>query len=417
MLPASDVRPLQVTFRDRVGERFNGYGLHRALRSLGRPSAMLVLHRDSNDPDVHSFGRPGAWLERGLYAAERVTGLQGLLSPFGAAIPLRRCHRDANVVHWHLVYPHFVGIPWVARLARRKPTVWTLHDPWATTGHCVHPLECGRWRTGCGACPDLGRNFAVWRDTTAQVWRAKRRAYRDAPLTLVVSTRWMRERVAASPLLADAPCHVIPFGLDLATWTPPDRAACRARLGIPADHRVIAFRVPDSAKLREAKGVPTLLEALRRLASARPVTLLALEARGQLEPLRDRYAIVEPGWVRDEPAMVQALGAADVFAMPSLAESFGFMAIEAMACGVPVVATAGTAVEDTIRPPLAGLAVPPRDPAALAHALGALLGDDARRAAMGAAGRALVEAEYSHRRYVERHLELYAALAAGAPSR
>lgn len=410
------VRTLQVTLRDLVGQRFNGMQLHRSLLECGHDSRMLVVHRQSDDPRVHAHGPAGPWLERGLYAAERITGLQGLLSPFALGMPLRRCFRAADVVHWHLVYPHYVSLPLMPFLSRRRPTVWTLHDPWALTGHCVHPLECERWRTGCGHCPDLGRNFTVWSDTTAMVWRAKQRVYRRSALTLVVASRWMKERVEASPLTSPLPCRVIPFGLDLATWRPGDRRACRERLGIPPEAKVIAFRMAAGAKHRLAKGVPWLLEALHRLEPGVATHLLAFHDRGQLEPLTGRYRIHELGWIEDEPRLAEALAAADVFVMPSLAESFGLMALESMACGTPVIASAGTATAELVRPPRAGLCVPPRDAVALAQALTELLADDARRAAMGAAGRAIVEAEYSVATYLDRHAGLYEELAGRRPA-
>lgn len=405
------LRVLQVTLRDLVGQRFNGMQLHRSLRERGHDSRMLVVHRQSDDPRVHAHGAPGRWLERGLYAAERVTSLQGLLSPFALGLPLRQGFRVADVVHWHLVYPHYVSLPLMPFLSRRRPTVWTLHDPWALTGHCVHPLDCERWRTGCGRCPDLKRNFTVWSDTTAMVWRAKRRAYQGSPLTLVVSSRWMRERVEASPLTAHLPCHVIPFGLDLATWRPRDRRACRERLGIPPEARVVAFRMAAGEKHRLAKGVPWLIEALHRLEPGTATHLLVFHDRGRLEQLAGRYRIHELGWVEDETRMAEALSAADVFVMPSLAESFGLMALESMACGTPVIASQGTATAELVRPPHAGLCAPPRDGAALAGALAELLNDDPRRMAMGAAARAIVEAEYSSETYRDRHIQLYRELA------
>jgi glycosyltransferase involved in cell wall biosynthesis len=416
-VPGTDpraLRVLQVTLRDLVGQRFNGMQLHRSLLERGHDSRMLVVHRRSDDPRVHAHGPAGPWLERGLYAAERVTGLQGLLSPFALGFPLRRCYRAADVAHWHLVYPHYVSLPLMSFLSRRRPTVWTLHDPWALTGHCVHPLDCERWRTGCGQCPDLARNFSVWHDTTAMVWQAKRRAYRDAPLTLVVASRWMRERVEASPLTSHLPCRVIPFGLDLGTWRPRDRHACRERLGIPPEAKVIAFRMATGEKHRLAKGVPWLIEALQRLEPGTATHLLVFHDRGRLEQLAGRYRIHELGWVEDEGRMAEALSAADLFVMPSLAESFGLMALESMACGTPVITTAGIATAELVRAPEAGLCVPPRDGAALASALAELLADDERRAAMGTAGRTLVEAEYSAKAYRDRHIELYRELAEGA---
>jgi glycosyltransferase involved in cell wall biosynthesis len=404
-------RVLQVTLRDLVGQRFNGMQLHRSLLEQGHDSSMLVVHRQSDDPRVHAHGAAGRWLERGLYAAERVTSLQGLLSPFALGFPLRRCFRAADVVHWHLVYPHYVSLPLMPHLSHRRPTVWTLHDPWALTGHCVHPLDCERWRTGCGRCPDLKRNFTVWSDTTAMVWRAKRRAYARSPLTLVVASRWMKERVEASPLTAHLPCRIIPFGLDLTTWRPRDRRACRERLGIPAEAKVIAFRMAAGAKHRLAKGVPWLLEALHRLPPGTATDLLVFDDCGQLQELAGRYHIHELGWIEDQSRLADAMSAADVFVMPSLAESFGMMALESMACGTPVIATAETATAELVGPAGTGLCVAPRDGEALASALAELLHDDARRAAMGAAGRALVETEHSAETYRDRHIELYAELA------
>jgi glycosyltransferase involved in cell wall biosynthesis len=408
--PSSSPSVLQVTLRDLVGQRFNGYQLHRSLRARHWDSSMLVVEKRSGDPRVHGHTAVGGWFGWGLYAAERVSSLQGLLSPIGLTIPLRRCFRDADIVHWQLVYPHYVSLLWMPFLARRRPTIWTLHDPWALTGHCVHPLDCNRWRTGCGQCPDLKRNFEVWSDTTSLVWSVKRRVYHRAPITLVVASRWMKDQVDASPLLSHLPCHVIPFGLDLETWRPLDRSACRDRLGLPPDAKVIAFRMPVGARHRLAKGVPWLVEALHRLGPGTATHLLVFDDRGRLTALQDRYRIVELGWLEDERRMAEALAAADVFVVPSLAESFGLMALEAMACGTAVIASDGTAMTELIRPPRAGLCVPPRDPVALAQALADLLGDDRRRAAMGVAGRGIVESEYSSAAYLESHVRLYETL-------
>ncbi len=409
--PPTSPSILQVTLRDLVGQRFNGYQLHQSLHARGRDSRMLVVYKRSDDARVHGHSRVGGWFGGGLYAAERVSSLQGLLSPMALTVPLRRCFRDADVVHWHLIYPHYVSLPLMPFLARRRPTVWTLHDPWALTGHCVHPLDCTRWQIGCGECPDLRRDFTVWSDATALVWKVKRQMYHRSPFTLVVASRWMKSRVEASPLLSSHPCHVIPFGLDLEVWRRRDRDACRSRLGIPPEAKVIAFRMPCGAKHRRAKGIPWLVEALHRLRPGAATHLLVFDDRGQLTELQDRYRIVELGWLEDEHRMAEALSAADVFVMPSLAESFGLMALEAMACGTAVIASEGTAMTELIRPPQAGLCVPPRDAAALTQALDDLLGDDARREALGTAGRRIVESEYSSAAYLDRHIRLYESLA------
>jgi glycosyltransferase involved in cell wall biosynthesis len=407
---------LQVTLRDLVGQRFNGYGLHRSLRDGGHASSMLVVEKRSDDPGVHAYTRAGELLERGLYAGERVTSLQGMLSPFGWSFPARRCFRSAQVVHWHLIHPHFVSLlsmPWLTRL---RPTVWTLHDTWAVTGHCVWPVQCPRWRTGCGRCPDLKRNFSVWFDTTALVWKTKRAVFARTPLTLVVASRWMKSQVEASPLLRSFPTHLIPFGLDLDRWRPRDREAWRKKLGIPAGAKAIAFRMPQGERHQQTKGIPLLLEALRRLPIREPTYLIVFQQKGLLEELRGKYSLVELGWSNDDSEVAEALTAADVFLMPSIAESFGLMALEAMACGTPVVVTEGTPLVEVVRAPEAGVAVPAGDAEALSRAIESLLADGARRATLGRRGREIVVSEHAHDTYVRRHLELYTSLLEGPPA-
>jgi len=403
---------LQITRRDLAGRRFNGYDLNRALAGLGHCGSMLVMEKASSDPGVHGYPDALRWVDLGLHAAERMTGLQGLLSPVGLSIPWRRCFQQADVVHWHLVHPQFIALPLMPTLARLRPTVWSIHDPWPTTGHCIHPLDCERWKTGCGRCPDLKRNYEVWLDTTAMSWRIKRSVYRRLPVTLVTMSQWLKGRLEASPLLSGLPCHVIPPGLDLGTWKRRSRAESRARLGIPAEAHVLAFRLAGSARWSTGKGGPWLLEALERYRPQQPTTLIAFEDASPLARFGEKYRVLDMGWVNDDDRLVDALTAADLFLMPSEAENAPTMALEAMACGTAVIGTDNTGFPEIVRPPQAGLLVPLRDAEALSLAIGRLLGDEPMRRAMGETGRHLIETEYSLTLNARRHADLYEGLLA-----
>jgi glycosyltransferase involved in cell wall biosynthesis len=92
----------------------------------------------------------------------------------------------------------------------------------------------------------------------------------------------------------------------------------------------------------------------------------------------------------------------DVFVMGSFAEGVPVVLMEAMAAGVPVVATQVAGIPELVEPGVHGLLVPPGDGASLAAAIAALVADPARRAEMGANGRAKVAAEFNIRREADR---------------
>ncbi|HZU79409.1 MAG TPA: glycosyltransferase family 1 protein [Acidimicrobiales bacterium] len=140
------------------------------------------------------------------------------------------------------------------------------------------------------------------------------------------------------------------------------------------------------------KDLPTLVRAFDRLAGARPDVALVI-AGGEgwgVEPLdeavhRSSFAsrIVRTGYVPDD-VLARLLAGAAVLAFPSLYEGFGLPPLEAMAAGVPVVATAAGAVPEVVGD--GAVVVPVADPDALADGLASVLDDDDRRAALVAAG-------------------------------
>ena len=110
-------------------------------------------------------------------------------------------------------------------------------------------------------------------------------------------------------------------------------------------------------------------------------------------------------------------GEAEVAVVPSLYEGFSLPAIEAMACGVPVVATTGGALPEVVgRDGETGLLVPPDDPGALAAAIGRLLDDPALRARLGAAGRQRVLHRFTWQVTAEGHGRLLPGAAGGSPA-
>ena len=123
--------------------------------------------------------------------------------------------------------------------------------------------------------------------------------------------------------------------------------------------------------------------------------------RGELEDLARGHRIRFLGAVEDA-TVVEALHGADVFVMPTRSgEGFGLAAAEAMACGLPVVASGGGALEEVVDDGVTGHVVGVEDRTGFGHAVRGLLGDAERRARMGRAGRARVEDLFTWERCVD----------------
>jgi glycosyltransferase involved in cell wall biosynthesis len=235
--------------------------------------------------------------------------------------------------------------------------------------------------------------------------------YRLRPCVWIVPSRWEFEETRRSAFLQGALGHVVPNGIDAELFRPRPQAEVRAELGLGDGPLFVS-----AGRLNVQKGMHYAVSALVRLRPDPPDAALVIvgegEERGRLEALAgslglgDRVLLVG-GQPRERVA--KYLAAADVFLFPTeRAESFGIVLAEAMACGVPVIATDAGAVREVMgRPGVTGLLIPPGDVDALANAMGTLLGDDGLRQRLGQAARARVLAEYTVEHMVERTVDVY----------
>lgn len=206
--------------------------------------------------------------------------------------------------------------------------------------------------------------------------------------------------------------EVAPCGVDLDLFDP--RGA--------AEDSAARFRVVSMGRLVPRKGVDLVIQAMARLRD-RGIDGVELEVVGssggpgetdpEIERLRNlarqlgvSSAVHFRGQVPREriPALLRS---ADVVVCAPWYEPFGIVPLEAMACGIPVVAAEVGGLADTVVDGVTGLHVPPHDPDAIADALGVLLPDRARRGALGEAGRRRVEARYTWDQVAARTERIY----------
>lgn len=234
---------------------------------------------------------------------------------------------------------------------------------------------------------------------------------RRADGLIAVSPEVKESIQATMPSVPAAKIAVIPNGVDTRRYARhTERDATRARLGLAEGDQFVAV----VAMFKEQKGHRYLIEAAATLAPAFPNARFLLigdgELRGDLER-RVAAANLEatvrlPGLRPDVPEL---LAAADLFVLPSLWEGLPMALIEAMAAGLPVVATDVSGTRGVVVDGETGLLVPPGDAVALSRAIATLLDNPGRAAQMGSAGRRRVDGLFSARKQAADHLSLFGA--------
>jgi glycosyltransferase involved in cell wall biosynthesis len=248
--------------------------------------------------------------------------------------------------------------------------------------------------------------FATFQGGDYQLSRVERRL---RPLTirraagLIIPTARERERVQSTYGLPDRPIARIFNPIDLELWHPGSRDEGRAELGMASDAEVVIWH----GQLHPRKGLDLLLAAWTRVCAERPGRALELvlvgagEARAELD--RQIARLGAPSvrlvgeWILDPARLGRLLRAGDIYAFPSRHEGFPVAPVEAMACGLPVVATDAQGVADIFEAGEAhgGIVVERDDVGGFATALGALLDDPDRRAELGRRARLRVEGDFS----------------------
>ena len=330
------------------------------------PLAVLCLsnmYPGSADPDYGVFvadmcrelSAQGNSVETAVIASRRAGRLRtpAKYARLGARVGVRA--RGADVIYGHYLFPtgalaagagHAHGVPWVL----------TAH------GGDVRNLE-RRW-----------------------IRRAARPGIEGAAALIVVS-EYLR-RGLDSHGFALPPVHVVNMGVSLERFTVRDRAGARTRLRIDGDGPIILA----VGGLTERKNPLTLIEAFGEIQAAEPAARLALVGDGPLAgPVDDLAArlgvatsVIRPGAVAHD-RVADWMAAADVLAMVSTVEPLGQVALEALACGRPVVATRQGGAVEIVPPSGPGRHVDPADASAIADAIGEILamapGPDVCRAA------------------------------------
>ncbi len=383
---------------------YGGAGVHvnelvRALRSRG-----------DVDVRVRAFGPPRD--EEGTTGypdLPELASANAAIQTMGVDLTIAADTDGTDLLHSHTWYANFAGH--VGSLLQGVPHV--------VSAHSLEPMR--PWKA-----EQLGGGYRL------SSW-VERTAYEAAAAIIAVSAGMREDVLRSYPTVDPERVHVVHNGIDSQLWQPLDDPDTCRRHGMDPDRPAVTF----VGRITRQKGLPYLMRAARQLDPAAQLVLCAgapdtpeiqAEVEGLLAELREtRDGVV---WIPEmlPRAEVQALlTASTVFACPSVYEPLGIVNLEAMACELPVVATATGGIPEVVVDGETGWLVPieqvqdgsgtPIDPdlfvSTLAAALNEAVADPERAREMGLAGRRRAVESFSWATIGDRTMEVYRQVLAG----
>ncbi len=264
----------------------------------------------------------------------RVTGYSGCFSKSPTRRLLKEIEAFApDIVHLHALHGYHLHIPMLFAYLREKhiPWVWTFHDCYAFTGNCGYHFDCDKWKEGCGECPYM-QNYprSLFFDRSREMWQQKKELFTTGQRGIIVAPSQWLTKEAQKSFLGKYECITIPNGIDTEnTFYPRNKAETRKRLGFGITEKIVLGIAADYKDPR--KGVEYILQAAKELGEEAKFVLIGYRGKALCENI---IAIPK---ISDSTLLAEYYSIADVFVLPSMAENYATTAVEALACGTPVV--------------------------------------------------------------------------------
>lgn len=317
--------------------------LNDSLRERNYNSKMLVHISGLNNDRVETIPVVSSFKQRLLHNAQEDMGWQDFFHYSSFNIKNLTTFQNADIVHLHNLHGYYFSMFALPELTSLKPTVWSLHDMYAITGHCANSFDCDRWIYGCGDCPDLNIYQSLKKDTTSFLWRTKKDIYERSKLTIVCPSKWLKSKAEKS-ILGDKDIRLIYNGINVSIFKKTDKISARNRLNLPVDKKILLYAA-HGGTTNYWKGGEYIDELYNAIAARDDVLLVTVG--GDKSGFRFNNWM-DIAYISSEEEMALYYSASDLFVYPAVAEVFGLVIAESLCCGTPVISFNTGAISELI---------------------------------------------------------------------
>lgn len=252
-----------------------------------------------------------------------------------------------DIIHLHNIHGYYLNIEILYNYLKQHPEIkkiWTLHDCWAYTGHCVHYTyaQCNKWKTECsGNCPNCKEYPQTIFSNIKSNFDKKKEIFNGVDnMILITPSNWLKNEVKKS-YLNQYKVEAIHNGIDTDTFKSLES---NLREEYNLGNKKIILGV--AAIWDKRKGLDTFIQLSKELDSSYQIVLIGLNDK-QIEQLPDNIL----GIKRTENALELAkwYSTANVFFNASIEETFGMTTAEAVSCGTPVLVYNSSALPEVAK--------------------------------------------------------------------
>lgn len=325
--------------------------LQKALLKNGTDAKMLVQEKTGKDSTIEATGK-GFFkgkinflhflLERLyflFYEASKEVRFAFSPAVSGEDITNKHLIQNTDIIHLHWFNQGYLSLNNLKQLLKTgRPIVWTLHDMWAFTGGCHYAGTCTGFMVSCGNCPFL--KHPTDKDLSFKILQKKKAILKEANITFVACSKWLKQNAASSSLLKGFKIHDIPNPIDQSVFYPMDKQLLRQKMGLPTDKKIVLFAAANISDKR--KGLSYLLDALDLFinTNAKHVVFEVVTFGKSDDSIfkNARFKVHDLGVLHETRKIAEAYTLADLFVLPSLEDNLPNTVMESMACGTPVLA-------------------------------------------------------------------------------
>ena len=340
------MKVLHINFSDSHGGAAKAaYRLHETMLKFGIDSKMLVVQKRNASSFVDTPHQKSYKIRNNFFRLinkieNTLSGTIGSWSNnmFGLDLCKHPDVLNADIIYLHWINANTLSLKSIQKLlSTRKQIFLFSHDMWYMTGGCHHSMGCDKFTDICGNCKFKTKRFPLIDIANIQ-FKKKQEVFKDCKnLTILTPSVWLKQCFLQSIIFRNYPIITARNILDTELFKPLDKIYCRKELQLPIKKKIVGFGAESVRNIY--KGWNDLLEAIKNIKTSDvEFVIFGRLEKEFIEQYGNDSRFHFLGSISDEQTMIKMYNACDILVCPSLAENFPNVIIEAMSCGIPVVA-------------------------------------------------------------------------------